>query len=128
MIVTISIDGIPERIEARIEASESKTYKAFSESLPMEGRVSRWGDEIYFYVRFKATLERGGRSRMNVGEIAYWPTGPALAIFFGPTPASEDGDPMAASDCNVIGSTDASPEVLRRAKDGAKITITKKSA
>jgi hypothetical protein len=128
MIVTISIDGIPERIEARIDASDSKTYRAFDESLPINGKVSRWGDEIYFYVGFNAPLERGARSRMNIGEIAYWPDGPALAIFFGPTPASEDEHPKAASNCNVLGSTDMPPEVLRRARDGAKITIARKNS
>jgi len=116
MIVSISIEGIPAHIEARIDASDSETYRAFVESLPLEGKVSRWGDEIYFHVGFRVPLERGARSRMSVGEIAYWPNGPALAIFFGPTPVSEDKRPMAASDCNVIGSTDCDPRDSAQSK------------
>jgi len=113
-------------IEAEIEDVESETHRAFREALPIIGRVSRWGDEIYFYVDFKAPLESGARSKMMVGEIAYWPSGPALAIFFGPTPASEGDEPVAASDCNVIGRVSADPALLRKAREGAKIRVSTK--
>jgi hypothetical protein len=125
MQVRISIEGLSS-FEADIDDSDSKTIRKLQEALPIDGKVMRWGDEIYFFVGFKASLERGARSAMKVGEIAYWPNGPALAIFFGPTPASEGEEPAAASDCNVIGRTDASPEILRRAREGAKIIIDAK--
>jgi len=125
MIVEISIEGM-KPFEARIEESGSGTYLGFNKALPIEGRVMRWGDEIYFYVGFRAPLEHGARSTMKVGEIAYWPDGPALAIFFGPTPASTSTEPEAASECNVIGKTDAPAETLGKAKEGAKIVIALK--
>jgi len=125
MQVLISIEGL-QRFEAWIDDSNSETCKGFREALPIEGEVMRWGDEIYFFVDFKAPLERGARSAMNVGELAYWPHGPALAIFFGPTPASKGKEPVAASDCNVIGRTNASPEMLRKARENAKIIIDAK--
>jgi hypothetical protein len=40
---------------------------------------------------------------MEVGEIAWWPPGKALCIFFGPTPASTDDQPRAASGVLPIG-------------------------
>lgn len=125
MRIEISIDGLPA-FEGRIRNSGSRTVKAFEDALPISGKVMRWGDEIYFFVDFKAPLETDARSVMKVGEIAYWPDGPALAIFFGPTPASRGEGPVAASDCNVIGEVVASPEVLRKAKQGAEILISAK--
>ena len=122
MLVRISIDGIPP-IEGQIDETDTKTFFAFKDALPISGKVSRWGDEIYFYVDFNAPLEKGARARMDIGEIAYWPNGPALAIFFGPTPASEGGEPMAASECNVIGRISADPETLRKARNGSTIRI-----
>ena len=40
---------------------------------------------------------------MKVGELALWPPGNALCIFFGPTPASSGREPRAASPVNPIG-------------------------
>lgn len=122
MKLEISIDGM-EPVSAEITNTRSKTIEDLKKTLPLRSTVNRWGSEIYFYVDFKAPLEEGARSEMNVGEIAYWPNGPALAIFFGPTPASSNERPVAASDCNVIGKVDASPELLGRARDGATIKV-----
>lgn len=124
MNVEIAMDDL-DPISAQITDEYSpKTRSGFLNALPIHGKVLRWGDEIYFYVDFKAPLETGARSVMKVGELAYWPSGPALAIFFGPTPASGDDAPVAASDCNVLGIVDAPPEILRKAKEGGKITIS----
>jgi len=122
MMLEISIDGM-EPVSAEISNTGSKTIEGLKKSLPLRSTVNRWGSEIYFYVDFKTPLEDGARSEMKVGEIAYWPNGPALAIFFGPTPASSDERPVAASDCNVIGMVKASPELLGRARDGAAIKL-----
>ena len=124
MRIKISIDGLKPFLAEIIDA-ESKTLKGLKSSLPMESSVNRWGDEIYFFVNFEAPIEKGARSQMKVGEIAYWPNGPALAIFFGPTPASKGSDPVAASDCNIVGRTDALPIDLRKARDGARIILSK---
>jgi len=123
--VEISVEGIPP-FDAQIDDSSTETFQSFRKALPINGRIMRWGDEIYSYVDFRAPLERGARSAMKVGEIAYWPSGPALAIFFGPTPASRGGEPEAASECNVIGRTEAPPETLRKAREGARIVIALK--
>lgn len=38
-----------------------------------------------------------------MGDVGYWPSGNALCLFFGPTPASVDEKPKAASPVTVVG-------------------------
>jgi len=126
MKLIVEIDGL-EPFEAKIRDDDSQSIKNLVDSLPIESVVSRWGDEIYFFVDFEAPLEKSARKEMKVGEIAYWPNGPALAIFFGPTPASTTDEPVAASECNIIGTIDATPSQLRSAQSGAKIVLKMES-
>jgi hypothetical protein len=64
---------------------------------------------------------------MAVGELAYWPVGAALCIFFGPTPASTGSAPRAYSNVNPFGYIDADDDavrtVLSKVKDGQVIRI-----
>lgn len=126
MKLLIAIDGI-RPFEADIAERDSETIKSMMNALPIESTVNLWGDEIYFFVDFEAPLEKDARKTMKIGELAYWPRGPALAIFFGRTPASRGNEPVAASECNVIGKVLASPEELRKAREGAKIIVRAKS-
>ena len=50
-----------------------------------------------------AEVEPEARDRMQVAELAYRPTGQALCVFFGPTPASDGPDPVTASPVNPVG-------------------------
>ena len=97
--------------------------RAILARLPIESVAQRWGEEIYFDVPVKMgntapTLD------VKVGDVAYWPDGPCLCIFFGKTPASKGNEPRPASEVTVIGRTDAGPVLLRSVKDGATITLS----
>jgi hypothetical protein len=63
--------------------------------------------------------------KVKVGDIAYWPQGSSMCIFFGPTPISKDETPKPASEVNLIGKMDCPKEVLKNIKSGQKITIEK---
>lgn len=59
---------------------------------------------------------------MDPGTVAYWPEGNALCLFWGPTPASRDDEPRAASPVNAVAELD-SIEPLADLDGGAEIRI-----
>ena len=95
---------------------------ALLKALPVTSVVHRWGDEIYFDVPVRLPNFQPTRT-VEVGDLAYWPDGPSLCIFFGRTPASRDKEPRPASDVTVIGHTDVSPALLRAIEGGTPIEV-----
>ncbi|AKX94376.1 cyclophilin-like fold protein [Neomoorella thermoacetica] len=105
------------------ELNDSETARKIQDALPLAGRVNTWGHEIYFSIPVKAGLEKGATEVMEIGDIAYWPPGHALCLFFGPTPASVDDKPRAASPVNKIGRFEADSHILKQVPDGARVEI-----
>jgi hypothetical protein len=94
--------------------------------LPLQRNVNRWGEEIYFDLPVHCELEENASSKVNIGDLAYWPKLPAFCIFFGPTPASSSSKPMAASPVNVFGrilSPDAG--ILSSIPEDANVVVEK---
>ena len=79
--ITISVDDIT--LEAKL--NETLTAEKILELLPIEGNANVWGDEIYFDIGLRLDLESDARAEVEVGELGYWPMGPAFCIFYGPT-------------------------------------------
>ena len=96
--IEISFNGIT--IEAILNATI--TAQKILEILPIRSEINLWGNEIYFEIPVEADIENG-QVIMDIGNIAFWPPGNALCIFFGPTPASKDSRPRATSAVTVIG-------------------------
>ena len=107
-----------------IDLNQTPVAKAIMAQLPITSQVNRWGDEIYFDVpvRMKNTAPT---REVAVGDIAYWPDGPSLCIFFGRTPASTANEPRPASDVTIVGHTDAPASLLRSIEEGTSITISR---
>ena len=90
--------------ENKIEAvlNDTVTSKKLLKMLPIKSEVNLWGNELYFEIPLKADLENG-KELMEIGNIAFWPSGNAFCIFFGPTPAGDGSQPRAISPVTVIG-------------------------
>lgn len=96
-----------------VELNDSPSAGKLLEKLPLELSMSRWGDEYYGGCGLMVEEEPEARELMEVGEVAIWPPGSALCIFFGPTPASTGDEPRAASKVNPIGKVTSGVEQLR---------------
>ena len=70
-------------------------------------------------------MEEGPEARelMEVGEVAIWPPGSALCIFFGPTPASTGEEPRAASKVNPIGRISSGAEALKKLGPSIRLRV-----
>jgi hypothetical protein len=90
-------------VQVQAELNDSPTAKSIAEVLPIEARAQRWGGEIYFSIPVTAQLEADSSEVLEAGQLGYWPTGKALCIFFGPTPASQGDEIRAASAVNIVG-------------------------
>ncbi len=102
--------------------NETKAAQTIYQKLPTESKVSKWGDEIYFQIPAKLS-EEPTTMDLNVGDIAYWPEGSCLCLFFGRTPASTDHRPKPASPVSIVGSFKASFDMLRKVGSGTAVRI-----
>lgn len=106
-------------VELHAQLRDTPTTEELWMLLPVEGRAAKWGDEFYFRVEsMMAEQEDDARDEMAVGEIGYWVQGQAIAIFFGPTPASRGDEPRAVVPVNVVGAIERNADALRRLADG----------
>jgi len=116
----VTVDGA--EIDASWVDESPETRRALADALPVEGRAARWGDELYFDVPVDVPAEPTARAAVEPGTVAYWPQGPALCLLWGPTPASADSEPRAASPVNVVARLDdVAP--LSRLPPGAGTTV-----
>ena len=79
---------------------------------------------MYFEIPVKLGEEKS-QEVVQIGDIAYWPPGNSLCIFFGPTPVSKEDEPRAYSPVNVIGRVIGDPSIFKKVKDGEKIKVLK---
>jgi len=68
-------------------------------------------------------LDETATVRLKAGDIGYWPPGPALAIFFGPTPLSSGPDPVPVSEVNLIGRITGDAALLRGCRGAKSIRL-----
>jgi hypothetical protein len=111
-------------VEAIAELNDTKTAQAIWEALPIKAQANLWGDEIYFTIPLNLRLENGQES-VNLGDLGYWPQGPAFCIFFGPTPISKGTKIRPASAVTIFGKVIGDATAFKPVESGAEITIEK---
>ncbi len=58
-----------------------RTVEKILKILPMNSRIHLWKKELYFEVGIRMGSEKA-ISSCNAGDIAYWPQGDAICLFF----------------------------------------------
>jgi len=108
------------KLEARL--NETNTATKVWEMLPIASTANLWGDEIYFATPLEAGLENP-QETVALGDIAYWPQGKAICLFFGQTPISKGDEIRPISPVDVIGKIEGDPKLLGQVKQGERISI-----
>ena len=85
------------------DADSPNTVREFVEKLPFTVDLNVWGDEIYSSKSPISQPEENAKSPVELNDVAYWPTGKAVCLFYGPTPIGKPGEITPASPVNIIG-------------------------
>jgi len=101
--VTVNISNSSNILLELDDSNSPKTVNDFIEKLPFTVELNVWGDEIYTSKSPISQPEENAKSPVELNDVAYWPTGKAICLFYGPTPIGEPGKITPASPVNVIG-------------------------
>lgn len=111
-------------VSVEAEMLDTPTANRILEALPFKSSANVWGDEIYFDIPLSLEPEPDARADVEVGDLAYWPAGPAFCIFFGQTPVSSGDKPRAYSPVNVFGRVLGDARQFKGVSSGAAIQVT----
>ena len=95
-----------------------KTASDFIDKIPFTVNLNVWGDEIYTSESPISQDEENAQTPVNLYDVAYWPTGKAICLFYGPTPLSNSGKIMPASPVNIIGKIISPDKEILKSADG----------
>jgi len=113
--ITVRLEGVEGEVRGElVRLWAPRTVEAILRALPLEGKASLWGEEVYFQIPVKMGLEKE-RSTVEVGAIAYWPMGSALCFFYGST--------QPYSPVNLVGRVTDGLTLLSKVRSGARVRV-----
>lgn len=116
LLVKFIIDNVGEAEGELVRHLAPRTVEAITRKLPLEGRAALWKEEVYFEIPVKIGEEKA-KPTVEKGQIAFWPMGSALCIFY--------GESQPYSPVNIVGKITKGLELFERVKSGTKIRVEK---
>jgi len=114
--VKFIIERVGEAEGELIRHMAPRTVDAIDKKLPVEGRAAIWKEEVYFEIPVTMGEEKA-KPTVKKGDLAYWPMGHALCVFYG---GSQPYSPV-----NIVGQVLKHLELFSRVKSGAVIRVVR---
>ena len=106
-----------------VNLRDTETARLISKSVPINSKIQMWGEEIFFNTNIQVALENDAREVMQLGELAFWTEGSAIAIGYGKTPVSIDQEIRLIGPCNVWGDGNFKKSDFEDIKPGDEISL-----
>ena len=124
--ILADILGLENIIKELDDTFSPKTCKSIIDSLPFSVNAHVWGEEIYTDESPISQSEENAKAIVDLNDVAYWPSGKAVCLFFGPTPIGKKDEIKPYSPVNVVGKIiDPDKSIIKKFNVGAKISFKK---
>ncbi len=110
-----------------VRLNDSATAQALVSACPLTATAHTWGSEVYFAVPVAPVAAEATAELVPAGAVAVWPGGPALCLFWGPTPLSVGDEIRPASAVAVVGLIEelaAATAALDAVESGQAVEVT----
>lgn len=114
--VKFIIENVGEAEGEFVRHLAPRTVDIIMKKLPVEGRAALWKQEVYFEIPVIMGEEKA-KPTVKKGDVAYWPMGRALCVFYGET--------QPYSPVSVVGRILNNLELFSKAKSGAVIRVVR---
>lgn len=123
MIHKVHVDLQSKILELELDEDLApKTVRSILDSLPIIIPIHVWGEELYTDPIQVKIHPENSKDLVELYDVAFWPLGNSICLFFGPTPIGKKGEIKPYSPVNVIGKIKETGEnLLKNIKDGDKI-------
>lgn len=108
---------------AHARLDDTPTTRRLAAALPLTARANTWGEEVYFDTGVDTELEPEAQQVVDPGTVCFWVEGSALALPYGPTPASHGDECRLVSEVNLLGKLEEDAQVLASVASGDAITV-----
>ena len=124
-LIKVVFSEFNESVYIELDDSQSpETVKAILENLPIEVNINKWGQELYTDRTPIVAQEENAKSEVGLLDVAFWPEGNALCLFYGPTPISKAGNIVPASPVNIVGRiVSHANNIVDKVKNTSKVLI-----
>ena len=106
-----------------VNLRDTKTARLISKSVPINSKIQMWGEEIFFNTHIHVTLESDAKEVVQLGELAFWTEGSAIAIGYGKTPVSIGQEIRLIGPCNVWADCSFKKSDFDNIKSGDEISL-----